>query len=79
MRSGSAVQTNGGRRVSREKNVWTAFSQEHEVSVKWNTKRGMAAQPAQDLGVFVGDIVAEDHVDQLAGWDRPLDAIEETE
>jgi hypothetical protein len=28
------------RRVGREKEVSTAFSQEHEVGVKWKTNRG---------------------------------------
>ena len=38
------------RRVSREKNVSTAFSQEHEVGVKWKTKRGWRPSQRRTLG-----------------------------
>ena len=38
------------RRVSREKNVSTAFDQEHEVGVKWNTRRGCRLSQRSTLG-----------------------------
>ena len=37
-------------RVSAEKNVSTAFSQEPEVGVKWNVQRGCRANQAITLG-----------------------------
>ena len=39
----------------------------------------MAGEPGADLGVLVGAIVVEDHVDQLAGRHRRLDRIEEAD
>ena len=39
----------------------------------------MAAQPAQDLGVFVGGVVVEDHVDHLARRHLALDRVQEAE
>ena len=58
------------RRVSTEKKVSTAFSHESEVGVKLKHPARMAGEPAQHLGVFVGGIVIEDHVDHLAGRHR---------
>src|SRR3954467_9771707 len=43
----------------------TALSQEHEVGVKWKTKRSCRA--GADLGMLVGGVVVEDDVDHLAG------------
>src|SRR5436305_674180 len=39
----------------------------------------MARQPGQHFGMFVGGIVVEDDVDQLASPDLALDGIEETD
>src|SRR5215472_11641423 len=36
----------------------------------------MARQPSQHLGMFVGGMVVEHRVDQLASWDLALDSIE---
>ena len=67
------------RRVSREKNVSIAFNQEHEVGVKWNTKRWCRLSQRSTLGCFVGGVVVEDDVDHLAGRHRPLDRVEEAD
>jgi Domain of unknown function (DUF4062) len=40
---------------------------------------GMAGEPAQDLGMLVGGIVVEDHVDHLAGRHRALDGVEKAQ
>src|ERR1700737_3779705 len=39
----------------------------------------MARQPSQHLGMFVGGIVVEHRVDQLASWDLALDGIEKAD
>src|SRR5215813_10986202 len=39
----------------------------------------MARQPSEHLGVFVGGIVVEHCMDQLAGWHLTLDGIQETD
>jgi hypothetical protein len=64
--------------VSAEKKVSTAFSRargrrevEHEAR--------MSAQPAQHLGMLVGGVVIQDHVDHLAGGDLTLDGVEEAD
>ena len=49
------------------KKVSTALTQEQEVGVKWKVQRGCRVEPAPHLGVLVGGVVVEDHVDQLAG------------
>src|SRR5918995_6919585 len=55
------------RRVSLAKKVSTAFSHEHEVGVKWKTKRGWRCSQARTFGCLWVAVVVEDHVDQLAG------------
>jgi hypothetical protein len=52
--------------ASSAKRVSTAFSQEHEVGVKWKRSSAGAGQPAAHPGVLVGGIVVEDDVDHLA-------------
>ena len=37
----------------------------------------VARQPGPDLGVLVGGVVVEDHVNQLAGRHGGLDGVEE--
>ena len=46
----------------------TALSQEQEVGTKWKVKR---SKPGAHLGMLVGGVVVEDHMDALAGRDRP--------
>src|SRR3954447_17182739 len=41
----------------------TALSQEHEVGVKWKTKRSCRSSQARNLGMLVGGVVVEDDVD----------------
>jgi hypothetical protein len=64
------------RRVSAEKKVSAAFSQEVEVGVKWKTQQGLRARQRSTLGAC-GCVVVEDHVDHLAGWHRGLERVEE--
>src|SRR5208337_4521585 len=40
---------------------------------------GMPCQPFPDLGRFVGGVVVEDDMDQLARWNCRLDGVEETD
>ena len=40
---------------------------------------GVTGEPLADVGVFVGGVVVEDHVDHLAGWDGALDGVEEAD
>src|SRR4051812_45393661 len=54
----------------------TALSQEHEVGVKWKTKRSCRSSQA-DLGMLVGGVVVEDDVDHLAGRHLGLDRVQE--
>ena len=44
----------------------TALSQEQDVGVKWKKKARMARKPPADLGMLVGGVVVEDHMDQLS-------------
>jgi hypothetical protein len=37
----------------------------------------MAGEPLDDRGMLVGGVIADDGVDQLAGWHRGLDGVEE--
>src|SRR3954464_2333684 len=80
------------RLVSVAKKVSTALSQEHEVGVKWKTKRGWrgsqtstfgwgggGGEPSQHLWLRVGGVVVEDEVDDLADRDLCLDGIEEAD
>ena len=67
------------RLVSVAKKVSTALSQEHEVGVKWKVKRGVAGEPGNHLRLFVGGVVVEDDVDDLAGRDLCLDGVEEAD
>jgi hypothetical protein len=67
------------RRVSFEKNPSIALSHEHDFGVKWKTKRGMPLQPCLHLGVLVGGVVVEDHVDDPADRDLRLDRVEEAD
>src|SRR5512140_189420 len=53
----------------------TALSQEHEVGVKWKTKRSCRS----DLGMLVGGVVVEDDVDHLAGRHLGLDRVQEAD
>ena len=46
--------------MSLAKKVSTAFSQEHEVGVKWKIQRGWRVEPLPHLGVLVGGVVVED-------------------
>src|SRR5207342_1090108 len=39
----------------------------------------MARQPSQHFGMFVGGVVVEHRVDQLASWDLALDGIEKAD
>jgi len=48
-------------RVSSANRPATALAQEKEVGVKW------PVQPSRHLGVFVGGVVVEHHVDRLVG------------
>jgi hypothetical protein len=64
-------------RVRMKKKPSTAFSQDAEVGVKWNTRRGMVGEPTLDLRVLVRGVVVEDRVDHLAGRHRALDGVEE--
>ena len=66
-------------RVILEKKFSTALSQEAEVGVKWKVQRGWRASQSQHFGMFVGGIVVEHRVDQLAGRDLALDGIEEAD
>ena len=59
-----------------EKKFSTALSQEAEVGVKWSR---VAGQPDQHLWMFVGGIVVEHGMDQLAGCHLTLDGIQETD
>ena len=65
--------------MSLAKKPSTAFSQEHEVGGEVEDPAGMARQPFVHVGVFVGGVVVEDHVDHLAGRNGPLDGVEEAE
>jgi hypothetical protein len=67
------------RRVSAEKKVSTAFSQEPEVGGDVEHPARMAGKPAQDLGMLVAAIVVEDHVDHLAGRHGALDRAQEAQ
>jgi hypothetical protein len=44
------------RRLNREKTVSTVFSHEHEVGVKWKSKRGCRLSQRMSLGCFVGSV-----------------------
>ena len=57
----------------------TALSQEQEVGTKWKVKRLVAAEPGAHLGMLVGGVVVEDHMDALAGRDIGLDGVEEAD
>src|SRR5271168_5094774 len=39
----------------------------------------MAVEPGQDVGVFVGGVIVEDHVDHLSGGDFGLDRVEKAD
>ena len=39
----------------------------------------MAGQPRPDFGVLVAAVIVEDHVDQPAGWDVALEAVEKAQ
>ena len=67
------------RRVSAEKKLSTALSQEPEVGVKWNTQRGWRLSHSNDLGLLVGGIVVEHGMDHLAWWYGSLDGVEEAD
>src|SRR5829696_3558695 len=67
------------RLVSVAKKVSTALSQEHEVGVKWKVKRGWRGRARQSPRLFVGGVVVEDDVDDLAGRDLCLDGVEEAD
>ena len=66
------------RRVSAEKKVSTAFSQELEVGVKWNTQRGGGRARRGPWGACDG-VVVEDRMDDLAGRYRTLDGAQEAD
>ena len=66
------------RLVSLAKKPSTALSQEAEVGVKWNVKRGWRASQAAPW-VLVDGVVVEDGVDDLAGRDLRLDGVEEAD
>ena len=55
------------RLVSVAKKPSTALSHEQEVGVKWKTNRSMPGEPLAHLGMLVGGVIVEDHVDDLAG------------
>src|SRR5215207_898072 len=67
------------RLVSVAKKVSTALSQEHEVGVKWKVKRGWRGRARQSPRLFVGGVVVEGDVDDLAGRDRGRDGVEEAD
>src|SRR5271156_3309022 len=54
-------------RVSLANRPSTALAQEQEVGVKWKVKRRCRLSQAVNLGVLVGGIVAEHHMDRLVG------------
>ena len=66
-------------RVSLAKKPSTALSQEAEVGVKWKVKRGCRSSQARHLGMLVGGVVVDDHVDRLAGRDLALDLVEKAD
>ena len=39
----------------------------------------MAGEPGEHLGLLVGGVVVEDDVDDLAGWHRRLNGVEEAD
>ena len=57
----------------------TALSQELEVGTKWKVKRRWRPSQAPHLGMLVGGVVVEDHMDALADWDLGLDGVEEAD
>ena len=57
----------------------TALSQEQEVGTKWKVKRSWRPSQATHLGMLVGGVVVEDHMDALAGRDIGLDGVEEAD
>ena len=67
------------RRVKTEKKPSTALSQDALVGVKWKTHRGWRASQARTLGCFVGGVVVDDGVDDLAGRDCGLDLVQEAD
>ena len=67
------------RRVRAEKKPSTALSQEPDVRGEVEGPARVAGEPRFDLGVFVGGVVVDDGMDQLAGRDRALDGVEEAD
>ena len=57
----------------------TALSQEQEVGHEVEGEALVAAEPGAHLGMLVGGVVVEDHMDALAGRDIGLDGVEEAD
>src|SRR3954453_22697854 len=63
--------------VSSAKSRSTRLSQELLVGVKCRWKRGVADEPAADLGGFVGGVVVQDEVHVVLGGDLAVELVEE--
>ena len=64
--------------MSLAKKPSTALSHEAEVGVKWKVT-GVVGEPCPHLRVFVGGVVVDDRMDQLAGRYLGLDGVEESD
>ena len=47
--------------------------------MKWKLTRGWRGQPVAHLGVLMGGVIIEDHVDRLVGRHLALDGIEKAD